>query len=66
MYDIQSFVRVGRAKKNWKQYQLAKKLNTSSTMVSKWERGHSVPSAAAFVKMIDLFGMEIVEKKSSI
>jgi transcriptional regulator with XRE-family HTH domain len=48
-----------RQQKGWSQTQLAKKLNTQSQNISRYERGLFTPSTDALSKFADVFGVSV-------
>ena len=47
------------------QSQLAKKVNTSKSYISRLEHGETVPSAALFFRIISALGLEVLFRKQS-
>lgn len=48
-----------RKKKNWSQIDLAKEINASREIISRYERNESQPSVDMIVKIADAFGVTI-------
>ena len=51
MVDIARAIRVGRAKKNISQHELARRIGISPPAVSLWESGQKTPSGDTLIKV---------------
>jgi len=59
VFQLADHIRYYRKKMGLTQEELARKLNVSRPMLSKWENGTSVPDLEAVVKLSELFGVSI-------
>jgi len=57
--NISEKIRKLRQEKGWSQTQLAKKLNTQSQNISRYERGVFTPSTEALAKFAEVFGVSV-------
>ena len=57
--NISEKIKKLRQEKGWSQTQLAKKLNTQSQNVSRYERGIFTPSTEALSKFAEVFGVSV-------
>jgi len=48
-----------RKDKNWSQIELAKQINASREIISRYERNESMPSIDMVVKLADVFGVTV-------
>lgn len=57
--NISSKITLLRKQKNWSQIELAKRINASREIISRYERNESQPSLDMIIKMADAFGVTI-------
>ncbi|MCL6592259.1 MAG: helix-turn-helix domain-containing protein [Firmicutes bacterium] len=57
--NISEKIKKLRLNKGWSQTQLAKKLNTQSQNISRYERGIFTPSTEALAKFAEVFGVSV-------
>jgi len=57
--NISEKIKKLRQEKGWSQTQLAKKLNTQSQNISRYERGVFTPSTEALTKFAEVFGVSV-------
>jgi transcriptional regulator with XRE-family HTH domain len=57
--NISKKIKELRMGKGWSQTQLAKKLNTQSQNISRYERGVFTPSTEAIAKFAEVFGVSV-------
>lgn len=53
MVDLANIIRLGRAKKNISQTELAKRLGIAASAISYWESGEKIPSGDSLLKLIE-------------
>jgi transcriptional regulator with XRE-family HTH domain len=59
VYPLADQIRYYREKNGLTQEELAKKINISRSMLSKWENGLSLPDVEAVIKLSDVFNVSV-------
>ena len=57
--SIGNRIAILRKQKNWSQIELAKQINASREIISRYERNESQPSVEMILKMVNVFGVTV-------